>query len=49
MLDDKANIIRVAALARVKAKAEAKERAYEEASSDIRSRMEAEKSERERA
>ena len=49
ILDDEADIVRVAALARVKAEAEAKERAAEEVSADIRASMEAERSERERA
>ena len=49
MLDDEADIIRVAALARVESEAKAKERAVEEVSAKIRARMEAERSERERA
>ena len=42
MLDDESDIIRVAALARVKAEAEAKDRAAKEFSAEIRARMEAE-------
>ena len=42
MLNDEADIVRVIALARVKAKAEVKERAAEEGSAEIRVRMEAE-------
>ena len=49
MLDDEADIVRVAALARVKSESEANERESEEISTDIRARMEAERSERERA
>ena len=49
MLDDEADIVRVVALARVKAEAKAKERAAEEVSAEIRASMEAERSERERA
>ena len=48
MLDDKANIVRVADLARVKAEAKVKEREAEEVLSDIRARMEAERSDIER-
>ena len=49
MLDDEAYISRVSALVRVKAKAEAKERAAEEVSAKIRASMAAERSEIERA
>ena len=49
MLDEKADIVRVAALARVNSEAEAKDRADDEVSAEIRSRIEAERSERERA
>ena len=49
MLDDEANIVRVAALARLKAEDEAKDRAAEEVSAEIKDKMEAERSERERA
>ena len=48
MIDNKANIFRVADLDGVKAEAEAKERAAEEFSADIRARMEAERLDRER-
>ena len=49
ILDDGADIFRVAVLARVKAEAEAKERAAEEVFAGIRARMEAEQLEREMA
>ena len=42
MLDEEAHIVGVAALARVKSGAKAKERVVEEVSDEIRSRMEAE-------
>ena len=48
MLDDEANIVRVSALAKVKAEEEAKERETEEVSANIKDRMEAELSERDR-
>ena len=41
MLDNEADIVRIAALARVKSKAEAKERAAEEVSAKIRASMKA--------
>ena len=49
MLNDKADIVRIAALTRVKSEAEANERAVKEVSAQIRARMEAGQSERERA
>ena len=48
MLNDEANIVRFAALARVKSEAEAKERAAEEVSAEIRARMKANRLERKR-
>ena len=47
MINDEADIVRVSALARVKAEAEAKDRAAGEVSAEIRASMEAERSERE--
>ena len=49
MLDNEASIVRVSALARVKAGAEANERSAEEVSDEIRDSMEAKLSEREKA
>ena len=49
MLDDKSDIVRVAALTRVKSEAEANERAVKEVSAEIRARMETGQSERERS
>ena len=49
MIDNKANIFRVEALVRMKAEAEANDRAAEGVSYEIRAMMEAEKLERERA
>ena len=49
MLDNEANIVRVATLDRVKAYAKAKEREAGEVSSKIRARMEAKRLERGRA
>ena len=49
MLNDQANIFRVAALARVKAEAGTKERAADEVSANIKASMEANRLERERA
>ena len=46
MIDDESDIVRVAALARVKAKGESKEREAEEVSAEIRARMEAGRSEK---
>ena len=49
MLDNEANILRFSALDRVKAEAEAKERAAKEVSAEIRASVDAEQLERERA
>ena len=49
MIDDKADIFMVAALARVKDDAKANERAAKEVSAEIRAKMEANRYERERA
>ena len=49
MFDDETDIVRVTDLARVKAEAEVNKRAAEEVLDENRDRMEAERSERERA
>ena len=48
MINDEADIVRVTDLTRVKAEVEAKERAEEEVSDEIRASMEAKRLERER-
>ena len=48
MIEDEADLVRVSALAREKFDAEANEMASEEVSAETRSRLEAERSERER-
>ena len=49
MINNEADIVRFSALARVKAEAEAKERAAEEVSAEIMASMEAERLEKERS